>query len=64
MKIPSQEKIVLTYVFENVKCYVATRNILGKYVLYKIVGNDYQKLKTADTPLGFDDIVEEDWSEI
>lgn len=64
MKIPSQEKIVLTYVFEDIKCYVVTRSILGKYALYKIVGDDYQKLKTANTPLEFDDIVEEDWSEI
>lgn len=64
MKIPSQEQIVLTYVFDDIKCYVVTRSILGKYILYRIVGDDYEKLKTANTPLEFDDIVEGDWSEI
>ena len=62
MKIPKQETIVLTYLFEGVKCYIVTRNLLGKYVLYKIMDNDYQKLKTADTPVKFDEIVEKDRS--
>ena len=62
MKISKQEKIVLTYVFEGIKCYTVARNILGKYTLYKIVDDDYQKLKTADTPMEFDEIVEQDRS--
>lgn len=60
MKIPKQEKVVLTYVFEGVDCYVVTRNTLGKYVLYKIIEDDYQKLKTSETPIEFDKIVKKD----
>ena len=62
MKIPKQEKIVLTYVFEGVKCYTVTRNALGKYVLYKNNNDDYQKLKSAESPIDFDEIVEKDRS--
>ena len=60
MKISKQEKIVLTYVFDGVGSYVVTRNQLNKYILYKIKDSDYQKLKTSDTPLDFDEIVEKD----
>lgn len=61
MKIPSSEKIVVTYTDEGVKEYVATHNALkGKFTLYKIVDNDYQKLKTATSPLEFDEIVKKD----
>lgn len=60
MKISRQEKIVLTYVFEGVDSYIVTRNSLNKYVLYKIVDDDYQKLKTSDTPLEFEKIVKKD----
>ena len=62
MKISKQEKIILTYVFEGVDSYVVTRNILGKYTLYKIVNDDYQKLKTADSAADFDKIVQKDRS--
>ena len=62
MKIPKQEKVVLTYVFEGIDCYIVTRNTLGKYVLYKIVDDDYQKLKTAETPIECDNIVKKDRS--
>lgn len=60
MKIPKQEKIVLTYVFEGIDCYVVTQNNLQKYTLYKITDDGYQKLRTSDTPLDFDEIVEKD----
>lgn len=60
MKIPQQETIVVTYLYEGIKCYVVTRTLLGKYVLYKIMDNDYQKIKTADSPIKFDEIVEKD----
>lgn len=63
MKIPNAENIVVTYPFEGVKCYIATHNPLkGKYMLYKIIEDDYQKLKTADTPIEFDDIIKKDRS--
>lgn len=62
MKIPKQEEIVMTYVFNGVDCYVVTRNLIKKYTLYKIIGDDYQKLKTADSPIEFDKIVEKDRS--
>jgi hypothetical protein len=61
MKMPSNEKIMVSYVFEGVKCYITTYNALkGKFTLYKITGDDYQKLKTTDSPLEFDEIVEKD----
>lgn len=62
MKISKQEKIVLRYLFEGIECYTVTRNILGKYTLYKNTNDDYQKLKTADAPIEFDEIVEKDRS--
>ena len=62
MKIPKNENIMVTYVFEGINCYTITRNIRGKYVLYKITDGDYQKLKTAESPLDFDEIVKKDRS--
>lgn len=62
MKIPKNENIMVTYVFEGISCYTITRNILGKYILYKITDGDYQKLKTAESPLDFDEIVKKDRS--
>jgi hypothetical protein len=63
MKIPSSEKIAVTYVFEGVEEYVVTHNALrGKYMLYKIIDGDHQKMRTADTPVEFDEVVEKDRS--
>lgn len=62
MKIPKQEKMLQTYIFDGVKCYTITRNALGKYILYKIVDEDYQKLKTAESPIKFEEIIEKDRS--
>jgi hypothetical protein len=62
MKIHKNEKIVLTYVFEGVDCYLVTRSTLGQYTLYKIQDNNLSKLKTADSALKFDDIVNKDRS--
>ena len=60
MKIPKNEQRLLTYVFEDVDCYTVTRNILGKYTLYKITDGDYQKMKTAESAEDFDRVVEKD----
>ena len=60
MKFPKNEMIVLTYVFDGTSCYSVTRNMLGKYTLYKIINGDYQKLKIAESPLEFDKVVERD----
>lgn len=61
MKIPSNEQIVVTYVFEGIDEYIVTHSPLrGKFMLYKITNGDYQKLGTSDTPIGFDEIVEKD----
>ena len=63
MKIPKQEEIVLTYVFDGVKGYVVTRSPIKQYTLYKVIGdNDYKKLKTSDSPIEFDKLVEKDRS--
>ena len=60
MKIPKNETILLTYVFEGVDCYTVTRNILGKYTLYKIIDSDYQKMKTVESAEDFDRVVKKD----
>lgn len=62
MKISKNEKIVLTYVFEEVECYTVTQSTLGKYTLYKIIDGDYQKMRTSESPLEFDKVVEKDRS--
>ena len=63
MKIPSNEKIVVNYVYEGIKDFIATYHPLkGKYTLYKIIDGDYQRIKIADTPIGFDEIIEKDRS--
>lgn len=64
MKISSSEKIMVSYVFEGVKCYTVTQNALnGKFTLYKIIDNDYQKMVTANSPLGFNEAVAKDRGE-
>jgi hypothetical protein len=66
MKIPKQETIVETYLrdeTDDTKEYIVTRNLLGKYTLYKVKENDYEKVKTADTPIEFKKIARKDWSE-
>lgn len=60
MKIPKTETRMVSYIFEGVKSYIVTRNTLGKYILYKVLDNDYQKLKTADTPVKFEEIIKKD----
>ena len=60
MRIPKQEQLMTTYTFGGVAHYVATRNSVGKYVLYKIVDNDYQKMQTSASPLDFDKVIEKD----
>ena len=60
MKIPKNEQALLTYVFEGVDCYTVTRNILGKYTLYKITDDGYQKIKTVESAEDFDRVVEKD----
>ena len=61
MKIPKTERPMTRYVFDGVVCYKITQNSNGKYILYKIIGDDdYQKLKTAETPLDLEVIIEKD----
>ena len=62
MKIPNNERLMVTYVFDGTDCYKVTQNVLGKYILYKIINGDYQKMKTADSPLEFDKVVKKDRS--
>ena len=62
MKIPQSEKPVMTYVFDGIDCYQVTRNVVGKYTLYKILKSDYQKIKTDDSAIKFDEIVKKDRS--
>lgn len=62
MKIPKNEQLMTTYLFGGVEEYVATRNAVGKYVLYKILDDDYQKMSTSASPLDFDKVIEKDRS--
>lgn len=63
MKIPSNENIVVNYINGDVKDYIATyHHLKDKYTLYKIIDDDYQKIKISDTPIGFDDIIKKDRS--
>ena len=60
MQIPKNETISVTYIFDDIKCYIVTRNTTDKYTLYKILNNDYQKLKTSSTPVDFDEVIKKD----
>ena len=61
MKILKNEIGMTVYIFDNVECYKITRNTLGKYTLYKIIGdNDFQKMKIADSPLDLEKIIDKD----
>ena len=63
MKIPANEKLVVTYTREGIKEYVVTHSVFrDKFTLYKIIDNDYQRMKVATTPLEFDELVEKDRS--
>lgn len=56
MKISKQEKQVERYINKGKITHIVTRNITGKYILYKIENGDCQKIKTSDNPLVFDEI--------
>lgn len=61
MKIPSNETKMTSYIFDGVECYKITRNAADKYILYKIIGsNDYQKMKTASSPIDLEAVIEKD----
>lgn len=63
MKLSKQETIMETYIFDGIASYIVTRNLIGKYTLYKIIDDDYQKLKIAESPIGFDKIIKKDRGE-
>lgn len=61
MKISSNETGMTIYVFDGVECYKITRNTSDKYILYKIIGdNNYQKMKTANSPIELEAVIEKD----
>lgn len=61
MKIPKNEKSMVSHVFDGIKCYITTQNTVnGKFSLYKVINNDYEKISTADTPLKFDEVIAKD----
>lgn len=60
MKIPSNETKMTSYVFDEVECYKITRNSMNKYILYKVDGNDYKKMKTANSPIELEAVIEKD----
>jgi hypothetical protein len=61
MKIPKNEKSMVSHIFDGVKCYITTQNTVnGKFSLYKVINDDYEKISTADTPLKFDEVIAKD----
>lgn len=63
MRIPKNERPMTRYIFDGVACYRITQNTVGKYILYKIIDEDnYQKMKTAETPLELEVVIEKDRS--
>lgn len=62
MKIPSNEKGMVSYVYDGKKHYHITQNTVnGKFTLYKVINNDdYEKMATADSPLKLDEIINKD----
>jgi hypothetical protein len=62
MKIPKNETVLQTYVFDGIECYAITRNMVGRYTLYKATNGDYQKMKMSESPLEFDKVIEKDRS--
>ena len=63
MKIPKNEDIITEYAFNGVIDHVATQHLLtDKFTLYKLIENSYEKIKTDETPIGFDDIIKKNRS--
>ena len=63
MKISTSEKIMESYLFEGVKEYVVTQNVIkGKFTLYKIIEGGYERITTANSPAGFIEVAEQDRS--
>lgn len=61
MKIPKNEKSMVSYIYDGEKRYHITQNTInGKFTLYKVIGNDYEKMSTADSPLKLDEIIKKD----
>lgn len=60
MKIPSNETKMTSYIFDGAECYKITRNPMDKYILYKTDGNDYKKMKTANSPIELEAVIEKD----
>ncbi len=56
MKISKNETQLKRYINNGVCTHIVTRNLIGKYILYKIENDDYIKIKMSDNPLEFDDI--------
>jgi hypothetical protein len=59
MQIPKNEKPMTDYAtVDGVIDHVATQHLItGKFALYKIVEDGYERLKVDTTPMGFDDII-------
>jgi hypothetical protein len=61
MTIPKSETGMTIYIFDEVECYKITRNTSDKYILYKIIDdNNYQKMKTANSPIELEAVIEKD----
>ena len=62
MKIPKNEKGMVSYIYDGETHYRITQNTTnGKFTLYKVIGNDdYEKMATADSPLKLDEIIKKD----
>lgn len=62
MKIPKNEKCMVSYIYDGEKRYHITQNTTnGKFILYKVINkDDYEKMATADSPLKLDEVIKKD----
>ena len=65
MKIPKNEKCMVSYIYDDEIRYRITQNTInGKFTLYKTIKNDdYEKMSTADSPLKLDEVIKKDRKE-
>ena len=65
MKIPKQEKRMVAYIYDGIKRYIATQHsVTKKFCLYKLIDDDdYERLKTAESPVKFEEVIKKDRGE-
>ena len=64
MKISKNEKGMESYIYDGKKCYYITLNTVNnKFILYKIINDDYEKMATSDSPPKLYEVMKRDRKE-